>query len=187
MSFPNDTNKQLEQLLRQLTNNGTISFDSEDEIEEVLGATVPLQLSSEFTRRALAAIKAGQARRAAQLPTFELGQKILETRQRRDLLVEDVAKTSSIPTDTLERLEQGVLSIVQLMRQIPPVSMRQILNTIGLDIDEFADELMNIATNSANRMGRVLFSTRIQQRAQNDVDRLTEEVAAYIEQIEALD
>lgn len=177
--------EQTDRLLQQLIEEGTLQIDLHDEdIEFLLASAEPIQLSPDFSERALAAMTDAQRKRVAVLPTAALGELLTNARVSQNLTIDEVAGRAEVDANELEVFESGVLPISAFISRFPPRVTIRLIQRLGLHLDNFTEKLMELVTKSAP--DRSLNAAARTNRGSSAGSQIIEQVSWYIDELERL-
>jgi transcriptional regulator with XRE-family HTH domain len=178
-TFSSDLEK-MDKLLHKLGGQGVLDIElNEEDLDRLLAAAPRVSLSISFSKRAQAAMTDAQNRRERRDPAIGLGRAVGRARSRTGLGLAELADQARVSVRSLEALEAGQLSVGQILRHFPPAAVTQMLEAIGLAIDEFTDWLMDLA--AVGRRPPMAIAARTTDRQQHrDTANLVIEVTDYI-------
>lgn len=178
---------EIERLLIEMSANNTLDVDLTDvEIDLLLMNSPAVNRAEQITAQALLKMQAAQRKREQRLPSFALGQYLANARLSIGLTVPQVAKEAAISTNELETLESGTWSIDQIMQKLPSNVMVRILAAIQLAVQDFSDELTEIANKSSLRFTQSTAYARSRHSSNANSAQLIEAVAEYISELQHL-
>lgn len=184
---PEMSSAEIEWLLIEMSANNTLDVDLTDvEIDLLLMNTPSLNRAEQLTAQAVLKMQAAQHKREQRLPSFALGQYLASARLSAGLTVPQVAKEASISTNELETLESGIWSIDQIIQKLPSNVMVRILATIRLAVQDFSDELTEVANKSSLKLSQSTAYARSSQSSGTNSVRLIESLADYISELQQL-
>jgi DNA-binding transcriptional regulator YiaG len=181
-----DSERSVSELLDRLGQYGILDTALTDEdLGRLITAAPKVSLSARFTERAQAAIADACSKRERRHPALTLGTTIGQARIQSGLSQPELANQIGVPALVLEALEEGRLSVRQILRSFSPSVAVRLLTTIRLSVKEFTDRVMDLAA-SGNR-ATVSISARVPGRqSRQDTTTLIAEVAEYATTIERL-
>ncbi len=124
--------------------------------------------------------------REQQLPTFALGQYLANTRLSAGLTQSQVADQAVVPAHALKGLESGSWTIDQIIRQLPANIMVRILAATRIAVEDFSDELSELANEVSLKLTQSSAYARSHQSSNSRSADLIAKVAEYISEMQRL-
>jgi len=172
-----------DQLLSELIKSGKLSIELDDQdIDTLLSVTSPIELSENFSERALAAIKEAQRNREVIRPTENIGNMIAVARTEKQFSLPNLADQVGLAPSELDNLESGNLSLPVLLNRVSPQTMYSLLQVLNISIGKFTEQLMEMAivpTKNLNAAART-------HRQSSNNSQIIERTAEYINCIELI-
>lgn len=180
--YPPD-DESMDRLLMDLVKQGQLRLEvDEQEIDMILSNTNPVQLSEHFSDRALAAVQAAQKKRAATLPTAEIGTQIATARVEKGLAVVELAEHLGLTSEELEKLERGELSVQEMMHIFAPQIMVKLIEAVRIPLGDLTEKLMSLT----RVMPKTAQAAARTYRRLSSTNQLVEQLAEYVDSIERL-
>ncbi len=184
---PEMNSAEIERLLAAMSANNTLDIELTDVELDLLLANAPsVNHAEHLTTRALLKMQEAQHKREQRLPTFALGQYLAYARLSAGLTQSQVANQAAVPDQALEGLESGSWAIDQIIRQFPANIMVRILAATRIVVQDFSDELSDLANEASLKLTQSSAYARSRQSSNSRSADLIAKVAEYISEMQRL-
>lgn len=184
---PEMSSAEIERLLVAMSANNTLDVELTDvELDLLLANAQAVKQAEQLTTRALLKMQEAQHKREQRLPTFALGQYLANARVAAGLTQSQVADQAAVPNNELQAFESGVWAIDQIIRQFPANVMVRILVATRVAVQDFSDELSELANAASLKLTQSSAYARSRQSSNAKSAQLIADVAEYISELQRL-
>lgn len=184
---PETDTADIERLLTQMSTNNTLDVELNDADIDLLLASAPsINIAEKYSSQALHKMQMAQLKRQQHLPSYTLGQLIAKARSSNGLTLSQLEQATSVSSGELEALESGIWSVEQIVQKFPAVIMGRILTSLQIAVQEFSDELTEIANGELLKASQSKAYARSHRNSSANSSRLIKIVAEYIGELERL-
>ncbi len=178
---------EIERLLISMSASNTLNVEMTDADFDMLVSHVSSAKQAELSAaRAMAKMEEAQHKREQRLPTFMLAQYIAKARLSSNLTLAQVADQAEVTENAIDELERGSWTIVQVIQQFPPQTMIRILTAIRVAVQDFSDELADLANNASLKLAQSSVYARSRPSLNTKSAHLEADVARYIDELQRL-